>query len=207
MKTLLLSLCLFMTSLSWAGGIGIISASQGPVRWYKGDDAVKLGRGDTIAEGSRVMTGERARLVARMNDGSVITLGANTTMEFTDWQFAEGSQANHAELTMVEGVFRFVTGLITDQPDPQLTVATPSASIGVRGTDFWGGYLDADALDVILLDGKHRLEISNAFGKTDILQPGLGVTVADGEKPGKPVKWGDEKLQRAVQSITLDAKP
>lgn len=204
MKILIFFLSIIVSSPLWAQSIGIISTSIGPVQWFSGEQSLTLQRGDEVGEGYRVTTGSNARLVLRMNEGSVITLGADTTLELSGWRYQEGGQNNAGRLTLVEGVFRFVTGLITRQPDPQLSVATPSGTIGIRGTDFWGGYLDAGQLDVILLDGEHRLEISNAYGTVWIETPGLGVSVKAGQKPGEPKQWGQEKLQRAVRSVALD---
>lgn len=199
---------LFCLSLLWllpvrAENIGVIVTTIGPADWFRDGQSLRLGRGDALVAGDKVVTGTDTRLVLRMNEGSLITLGAGTSLQFTDWHYSKGRSDNAARLDMAEGFFRFVTGLITQQDHPDLTVATPSGTIGIRGTDFWGGYLDATTLDVVLLAGSHRLEISNDYGAVFISSPGDGVSVVAGEKPAAPVTWGREKLQRALQSVAL----
>jgi len=203
MRVFLFLAAMFFLLPVQADSIGIITTSVGEVSWLRGDAELLLRRGDAVEIQDQVNTGEDARVVMRMNDGSLITLGGDTTMVFSHWDYQAGSGESSAQLELMEGAFRFVTGLVTKQADPDLTVMTPSGNIGVRGTDFWGGYLDADALDVILLDGEHMLEISNRFGMVYIQQPGYGVTIPAGKKPDEPVQWGKAKLDRAVQTIAL----
>ncbi|UXD86178.1 FecR family protein [Thalassolituus hydrocarboniclasticus] len=203
MKSLFFALCMLLILPVQAENIGIISVSVGQVSWHRGGEAIQLQRGDAVEQGDKVSTGSKARLVLKMNEGSVITLGADTSVQLSEWQYAAGSDSNSARLEFVEGAFRFITGLITRQTDPQLTVTTPAATIGIRGTDFWGGYLQPDVLDVIMLEGEHKLEIRNDAGVVFIEEPGFGVSVVAGEPPRQPLKWGEEKVRRAVESISL----
>ena len=203
MKSVLIVLAIVFTSPIFAEPIGVIATTMGDVIWQRGVERLRLQRGESVERNDTVVTGKKARVVLRMNEGSVITLGGDTGMAFNEWNFREGGDDNSARLQLMEGAFRFVTGLITQQSDPKLVVQTPSATIGVRGTDFWGGYLDADNLDVILLSGEHKLAIINDYGLVYITEPGLGVTVAPGKKPAQPKKWGEAKLQRAVATIAL----
>lgn len=203
MKLLSLLFCLFYLLPVQAADIGIISSIRGSVEWRYQDQVLSLKRGDSFSSGAEVVTGPDARLLLKMNDNSLITLGGNTRLQFSDWRYRDGAQDNGSHLKLTEGVFRFVTGMITRQSVPDLTVETPSATIGIRGTDFWGGYLDADVLDVILLEGEHALEITNGQGTVLIGTPGQGISVKRGDAPSAPVTWTEEKLQRAVRSITF----
>ena len=55
-------------------------------------------------------------------------------------------------LGLLESVFCLVTGRLTGAPERPLVVATPPATIGVRGSDFWGQQ-SAELLQVALLGG------------------------------------------------------
>lgn len=203
MKSLFFVLLTLLFLRAQAESVGVISVSVGEVSWYRAGNELQLQRGDAVEQGDKVSTGRNARLVLKMNEGSVITLGADTSVQLSEWQYSAGSDSNSARLEFVEGAFRFITGLITRQADPQLTVTTPAATIGIRGTDFWGGYLQPDVLDVIMLEGEHKLEIRNDAGVVFINEPGFGVSVVSGESPRQPLKWGEEKVQRAVRSVSL----
>ncbi|MCP5334198.1 MAG: FecR domain-containing protein [Oceanospirillaceae bacterium] len=183
--------------------VGNVVATVGEVFAQRGNLVQPLMRGADVQAGDELASGPASRLVVRFNDGSILTLGADTRMQVRDWQYREKSSANKAQLSLVAGAFRLVTGAITRQQKPDLNVQTPMGAIGVRGTDFWGGYLDADAVDVILLEGEHKLEISNGAGHVLISTPGEGVTLRPNAAPTQPVKWSAEKLQRAVQTISM----
>lgn len=187
----------------YADPVGYVVASVGQTHALRAGSLQPLQRSAALQQGDELRTGANSRLVARLQDGSVLTLGADTRLLLNRWQFQEGAQNNRGLFSLVSGVFRMVTGAITQQKNPDLNINTPMGSIGVRGTDFWGGYLDADALDVILLSGEHKIEISNTLGKVLITHPGEGVTIKAGQAPSTPLKWSAEKLQRAVQTISL----
>lgn len=206
MGFILRSLCylLFVFPLiASAEQIAQVLVSVGGNHVLRAGQQVNLQRAMPVEIGDELNTGAAARLVVKFNDGTVLTLGENTQLLLKDWQFKSKEQDNHAGFTLAAGVFRMITGAITQQQNPDLNIETPIGAIGVRGTDFWGGYLDADAIDVILLEGEHKIEVSNALGSVLIATPGYGVTMKKGAAPAQPVKWGSQKLQRAVQTITL----
>lgn len=202
---------LFLLGVFWlnpigAQDIGGIVVAFGSTELQRSDQTLPLKRGDKIKQDDQVVTGKDARLVVRMNEGSIITLGENTRIHFNSWSYNKDRTDNHGQLELLDGVFRFVTGKITQQPNPDLSVNTPVATMGIRGTDFFGGYLTTDVLDVALLQGEHRLEISNTYGTVNITEPGYGVSVSTTGKPGAPIKWSTEKIQRAIRSVTVPDK-
>ena len=203
MKVFLFLITVFYAAFSSAASVGVVVTLVGEAEWQRQGTVTAMSRGDHIEAGDRLTTGAEARVVLRMNEGSVVTLGGDTQVVFSEWQYQEDSDSNSGKMEFVEGAFRFVTGLITKQVKPDLQVQTPAGTIGIRGTDFWGGYLEADVLDVVLLDGEHALAISNSAGEVVIPEPGLGVSVVAGESPQAPKVWSDEKLARAVKTIAL----
>jgi hypothetical protein len=61
------------------------------------------------------------------------------------------------------GAFRFVSGQLTKLASSDVSVTTPVAIVGIRGTEFWGGPIDDQALGVFLLEG--AVSVSNAAGE------------------------------------------
>jgi len=195
--------CLAIPVTAAAEPIGVISVAVGAVQWWRDGETTRLERGDAVQEGDRVTTGAQARLVLSMNDGSRITLGGDSQMLFSQWRYRKQANDNSAQLELLEGAFRFITGLITDQSQPQLSVTTPDATIGIRGTDFWGGYLQAGVLDVVLLEGDHALQVNNNAGSVLIQHSGEGVSVRAGQQPDAAKRWSPEKIERAVATVRL----
>jgi len=159
-------------------------------------------RGGDITLKDVLQTGKDARAYFRFYDGTLITLGSLT--EMTVEKFEAKKDANSAAFEFTKGAFRIVTGLITKTDKPNFSVHTPIGTIGVRGTDFWGGNLSsADNIDIILLDSEHPLTVENAHGKVVITEPGFGTLLTKDQAPTTPKKWSEEKLGRAVQTITF----
>jgi hypothetical protein len=105
---------------------------------------------------------------------------------------------------LLKGAFRSVSGTITKRPH-RFEVKTSVATIGVRGTDFWGGFgvTPDGALDVIMLEG-HGVYVKNDKGQVELDKPGLGTTVSADGSLADPKAWAAEKLNRAVATITPD---
>lgn len=164
---------------------------------------VAITRGAEIQVGDIIRTGKDARAIIRFHDGSVLTLGADSEMQVT--VFTADEKQKKGSFEFVKGAFRMVTGAITETDSPDFTVNTPMGSIGVRGTDFWGGNLTTDnSIDVVFLESKHIIEIANEFGKVILEKPYQGTTLMAGKAPLTPRIWPDEKLQRAFKTVATE---
>ena len=167
------------------------------------DAAMPLAVGDAVHSGDTLETDAGARLELSMADGTVLTLGGGTRLALDSYVWMEEAGTGLGLLRLGKGAFRAVTGALTQVARPHFEVATPLAVIGIRGTDFWGGFLDADALDVLFVAGDKRIEITNAQGTTYLEAPGQGLTVQPGAAPGPMKVWGDAKRRRAFDTVTF----
>lgn len=156
--------------------------------------------GMNICMGDRFVTGPSSIAELRLRDGSLITVGKGSDFTIREYRIYR-DQPNVALFDLAKGAFRSVTGFITRRAH-RYEVRTAVATIGVRGTDFWGGYgLTENGLDVIMLEGK-GVYVQTAKGTVELDQPGLGTTVVTGEAPTTAKAWGPDKVQRAVATIT-----
>jgi hypothetical protein len=152
-----------------------------------------------VCLGDKIVTGPASVADLRLRDGSLITVGKDS--EFTIREFRIYRQKpNVALFELGKGAFRSITGFITKRAH-RFEVRTAVATIGVRGTDFWGGYgLTEQGLDVVMLDGK-GVYVETAAGRVELDRPGLGTTVLDGAV-GPAQRWSEDKLGRAVATVT-----
>lgn len=153
-----------------------------------------------ICRGDRFISGDASIAELRLRDGSLITVGKNSDFKIREYRIYR-KQPNVALFDLAKGAFRSVTGFITRRSH-RFEVHTAVATIGVRGTDFWGGYgLTENGLDVIMLNGK-GVYVQTEAGTVELDSPGLGTTVVTGNAPTAAKKWGEEKVQKAVATIT-----
>ncbi|HEU0186886.1 MAG TPA: FecR family protein [Gallionellaceae bacterium] len=182
---------------------GTVQQLQGAALVNRTDSSANLGKGSQLQVGDRIVTGRNARIVLRMIDGSTLTLGENTEFAINEYRYSARAKQGSAHFELIKGVFRAITGAIGKLPARDFTVSTTNATIGIRGTDFWGGFLFSNGLDVALLGGG-GVYIENAAGRVEISRVGYGTTVmAAGQAPSAPIRWGDKKLAAAMQSVTL----
>jgi hypothetical protein len=158
--------------------------------------------GSSLQQHDQIVTGHGARLAMEMIDGAIITLGADTRFRILSYRQARGNASGDALLELLKGAFRAITGKLGNPAHPAFRVRTPVATLGVRGTTFWGGFHFGDALDVALISGK-GIYIENEAGQVEITQPGFGTTVhAADQAPTRPKQWPTEKVLRAVTSTS-----
>ena len=156
--------------------------------------------GMKICIGDRFVTGPSSIAELRLRDGTLITVGKGSDFTVREYRIYR-NKPNVALFDLSQGAFRSITGFITRRAH-RFEVRTAVATIGVRGTDFWGGYgLTENGLDVIMLSGK-GVYVQTATGTVELDQPGLGTTVQTGGAPLTPLAWGPDKVQRAVATIT-----
>ncbi len=159
-----------------------------------------LKAGAKILRGDVISTGPGARLEIRMIDGAVMTLGEKTIFVVIDY-IAPGAAPN-AAMRLLQGAFSAVTGDMMKTADAKFTVHTEFATIGIRGTTFWGGTLDG-VFGVALLDGK-AITVENKAGRVIIDTVGTGTSLtAAGVAPTDPKAWSGEKIGRAVATVAF----
>lgn len=132
--------CFFALSLLVPITVGAATVA-GSVEFIEGE--VKITRasadivpkvGDTIQEGDTITTGKDGELHVRMEDQGFIALRPNTRMKIDGYR-AEGDQNDKSLISLFTGTFRSVTGWIGKYARKNYLITTPSATLGIRGTD------------------------------------------------------------------------
>ncbi|CAA7615140.1 conserved exported hypothetical protein [Magnetospirillum sp. LM-5] len=194
---LILVILLFLTDFAQAAPVGTVTRLQGVAE----AGALALAEGATIPAGAILRTGPGARLEVRFVDGTMLTLGEKAEVIVDQFLFDGAAGTGTARFAVNQGAFLVATGAVAKLPERPFKVVTPIASIGVRGTKFWGGPLD-NPLDVLVLDGMIRVE--SAAGAVDLTQPGQGTAVkAAGTAPQAPSFWSEQQVGRAFGSVSF----
>jgi hypothetical protein len=93
-------------------------------------------RGDEVREGETILTGAGALTQIRLVDGGMLSIRGDTEMKFDRFSHAgESDRDSSMFISLLKGGFRSVTGLIGRLNRDGYRVTTPSATIGIRGTD------------------------------------------------------------------------
>jgi hypothetical protein len=94
-------------------------------------------KGDNLYEGDTVATGSNSNVQIRMVDEALIWLRPNTEFKIITYRSTQhGHPKNEAALRLLAGSMRSVTGVIGRANLGDYKLSTPSATIGIRGTEF-----------------------------------------------------------------------
>jgi hypothetical protein len=109
--------------------------------WVGSQDAGNAQRrtpqpGDGLRETERVSTGASGAATILLKDGTSLTVGPNSTVDLSRFQFDATTQKGHFLLDLLQGSVRVVTGLLAKVNPDLFKVQTPTSVVGVRGTDF-----------------------------------------------------------------------
>jgi hypothetical protein len=122
-------------SIQPADAAGKVDLVEGDVRIY--DKAMKARTvkvGDGVNESESIVTGADGELHMQMADGGYIAVRPNTKMRIAIFR-AEGDENDKGVFGLLVGSFRSITGWIGKHSPRNYQVNTPTATIGVRGTD------------------------------------------------------------------------
>ncbi len=114
---------------------GKVELVEGDVSIYdKSKKPRRVAVGDSVFEGEGIVTGKDGELHLNMEDGGFIAVRPGTKMSIVAYQ-ARGDEGDKGLFSLLEGTFRSVTGWIGKFNPRSYQVRTPTATIGVRGTD------------------------------------------------------------------------
>lgn len=181
-----------------APDVGDVVRSRGTAQARQPHRIRRLMDGSDILHGDTLRTYAETRLQVEFEDGGRLYLGDDSEM-IVDEMVYDPSGKSKGSIRVLKGAFRMITGKINKTANGTMVVTTPVATIGVRGTDFWG-YQEAGKLTMALLDDS-ELVISTPQETVILNEPMTAVVIADGKAPGTVFTLSPAQLQAAVRTV------
>jgi hypothetical protein len=114
---------------------GRVELADGEVRIHDAARKIRAAAaGTAVFEGDRIETGSDGELHVAMEDGGFLAVRPNTSLTIAGYR-AQGDERDQSVFSLLKGSIRSVTGWIARFNPPGYQVRTPTATIGVRGTD------------------------------------------------------------------------
>ena len=204
-KTLLIStVCAFTLFASSQGLASPSYIDMGDVTSVKGDVLAKsnaterrLKGKDDLFEGETIVTGDKSSLIAKLSDDGLLQVPANSRLELK--KFLLKSDKPLGELKLVRGAFRLTSGKLNKLPDGKLTISTPMATLGIRGTDFYVNQQD-DELTLSLIDNG-EIFVTDINGDFFALnEPMTTIVIREGQEMIKR-KFTQSELDKITKSL------
>lgn len=181
--------------------VGNVARSRGQFAALQNGVVRSMLEGSDVKFLDTIVTGADTRAEIEFIDDTFLMLGDNSTMTIDEMVFEPGVRSRGV-ITLAQGVFRMVSGKVNKVADGTLTIHSPVATIGIRGTDFWG-LQEKDKLTMALIDDG-IVEITGEDGKTVVLDTPLQAVVIERGKatPDAPFSLTPAQLQEAAKTVT-----
>lgn len=131
-----LALALGLAGAARAADIGQVKVSRGQVAVERGGAALAVTVGLRLRSADVVRTGADGAVGITMNDDSLLSAGPNSVLSLDAFALDPATSQGRLATTLNKGTLAVVSGRIARQSPEAMTVRTPSAVIGVRGTEF-----------------------------------------------------------------------
>jgi hypothetical protein len=184
--------------------VGDVARSRGEVSAVTDLSVRTLTRGSGVIFRDRILTGSESRAEISLIDDSVIWLGDHSDLVVDEMVFDPTGRSGarpRGVVQLFQGVFRMVSGKVNKVPHGSLTLETPMASIGIRGTDFWG-LQQADKLTVVLID-HGELDVSNGSDSVTLSEPLTGVVLRRGAAEIERIRITPRELSEAKRTVAF----
>jgi hypothetical protein len=187
------------TSATAAPAIGTVTRMAGSATATVAGKTAPLAAGAEVFAGEAIDTAAGTRLEVTLADRTTLTLGESAHLTLDDFVFNPHA-ATHIDVS-VNGAFRYVSGKLGLGATRVAQVNTPFATIGARGTDFWGGPIDGH-FGVVALAGTVTV---TSRGQTVVLRhPAEGTDLSGARsRPGAVHPWAKPKIDRAIATIAF----
>ncbi|WP_373085488.1 FecR domain-containing protein [Sneathiella sp.] len=202
LATIVLMATVLSPALAANMNVGEVTRLQNAATVTRQGQDTPLKLGSAIHEDDRINTGTDTRIEITFIDDTKLTIGESSQLAVEKYLFNPDKGIGTAILDAVKGPFRFITGQIGKMANKNVEVRTLVGTIGIRGTDFWGGP-SLDIYGVLLLDG--AISVKNSQGGRVLNTRGTGVNLlSDNEAPGEVTAWSDARINAAVASVTFN---
>jgi hypothetical protein len=135
-KTWMLVAALALAGTAVAADIGQVKVSKGDVQIQRGTakQSAKVGMG--IQASDVVLTGADGSAGITFTDNSLVSVGPNSVFAIDKYSFDTTTYAGEFEGSLKKGKLAAVSGKMVKQSPEAMKIRTPSAVMGVRGTEF-----------------------------------------------------------------------
>ena len=132
----ILPLCLLAATAYGAEAVGYVKTASGDAQVVDNGAAKPATVGTPLAVGDVLRTGKNGNLGVTLKDNTVMSFGPATEFKLEAYLFAPAKGDLKLDGKLSKGTLQFVSGTIAKLRPEAVSLKTPSATIGVRGTRF-----------------------------------------------------------------------
>jgi hypothetical protein len=119
-----------------ASDAGLIKVSKGNVQIERNGAKVAAPVGASVQASDVIMTGADGSAGITFTDNSLVSVGPNTVFAIDKYRFDSTTHAGEFEGSLKKGRLAAISGKMVKASPESMKIRTPSAIMGVRGTEF-----------------------------------------------------------------------
>ncbi len=170
------------------------------------DDMIDVEDNEAIYKGDVILTAKGSRAKVLLNDDSILNISESATFKIKDFVYKKKKGFRFASFKMITGSVRTLVGRYFGSKGSGFEIATDTAVVGVKGTDFIVDIGGGGRSEVFSLSGKVSTRgSSESPDKAIILRPGFKTRVTRGEGPTKPAKFNRERVRALLSKTSIKA--
>ena len=119
-----------------AADIGQVKVAKGQVTIERQGTMMPATVGARLQVADTVRTGADGSVGITMDDDSLLSAGPNSALSLDRYAFDSTTNQGRLDTSLNKGTLSVISGRIAKQSSEAMTVRTPTAILGVRGTEF-----------------------------------------------------------------------
>lgn len=127
--------CFAFPAFAQDDGVALVKVLEGSAFTIQGGDKQALSVGAAINREDVVETAS-GTVGLTFKDGSRISIGPNSRIEFKEFQFSPNENKMSFLISVIKGTMLYVSGIIAKLAPEAVKIETPVATVVVRGTRF-----------------------------------------------------------------------
>jgi hypothetical protein len=130
-------------ALTWITGQANAADEAGTIKVVRGSVSIeRAGKrtpvtvGDRVMSADRVITGAESAVGITLRDNTRLTAGPDSVLSLDKYSFDSTTHAGELDASVRKGTLSVVSGKLAATAPEKVNFRTPTATLGVRGTDF-----------------------------------------------------------------------
>ncbi|CAB3788270.1 FecR family protein [Paraburkholderia fynbosensis] len=115
---------------------GVVKTVKGAVRIEHAGASAGATIGTDVYSSDRIVTGPESSVGITLRDTTLLSAGANTTLELNRFAFDNTTHAGVLDASVKRGSLAVISGKLAKANPDAVRFSTPTTTLGVRGTEF-----------------------------------------------------------------------
>lgn len=189
------TLLLLFASFLFAN-IGTVSLVEGKATILRNGQTLGANIGDKIENKDVISTQVNSKIKITFIDNTIVTIGKESSLNIEEYIFNTSTKEAKTELNVLKGAFHTITGEIGKVNPDKFKLKTKSASIGIRGTEFYG-----DENRIVCTQGR-IIVLSNSIS-VDV-PSGNYINIFPNQRPSVPLPLENSTLDNIIERLNTN---